>query len=235
MTEIIKYFADESNYKKSKGRTIKYIVYHYTGNINDSALSNCRYFKNKNIGSSAHFFVDDKSIYCSVDPENIAWSVGLGNRKEPYKNMPMFGVITNSNSISIEMCGGKTSYEAPEETIKNAIELGSFLMGVYGLTTNDVFRHYDVTGKQCPAWLIADDKWNKFKERFEEMNYEKFMYYMNMFFNDKSKMSASEWARKYFEYIKELGIMNGTEPKSFVTREELAVVIWRLINKINED
>lgn len=44
---------------------IKYIVVHYTGNNGDTAYSNTNYFRSYR-GASAHYFVDDKSIWQSV-------------------------------------------------------------------------------------------------------------------------------------------------------------------------
>ena len=43
-------------------------------------------------------------------------------------------------------------------------QLVAWLMGRYDLTTDDVIRHYDVTGKDCPKYFVENSKaWSDFK------------------------------------------------------------------------
>ena len=52
-----------------------------------------------------------------------------------------------------------------QETKDTLVHLTAWLIGRYGLTTDDVIRHYDVTGKKCPLYYVEhEDEWNKFKE-----------------------------------------------------------------------
>ena len=55
---------------------IKYIVLHYTANDGDSAYNNAEYYANNIVTASAHYFVDDTTIYQSVPDNVIAWAVG---------------------------------------------------------------------------------------------------------------------------------------------------------------
>ena len=50
-------------------------------------------------------------------------------------------------------------------TIDRAIELTQVLMKEYNVPIANVLRHYDVTGKNCPAPLIDDAKWKSVKDR----------------------------------------------------------------------
>lgn len=228
--QIQQLYAHPSNYSDRRN-VKKYLVFHYTGNVADTAVNNCKYFSEPNRGASAHFFVDDTSIWCSVPPECSAWSVGLGNRKEPYAPSPMFKIVTNSNSISIEMCGSQNSTRASEATIKNAILLGKFLMVKYSIPYKNVYRHYDVTGKQCPAWLVNATSWERFKKLLMEDNtltYEEFTRYMDRYLKELAEKPSGEWAKNCLSYVKSEQLMQDTAPKSFVTREELATVIYRL-------
>ena len=67
------------NYSTRNGNRVKYIVLHYTGNKGDTAKNNVDYFYGGNRGASAHYFVDDNSIWQSVEEYNSAWSVGDGH------------------------------------------------------------------------------------------------------------------------------------------------------------
>lgn len=173
MSYILKeQLAASGNYGGSRNASqIRYLVYHYTGNDGDKAANNAAYFQHNIVKASAHYFVDDTAVYLSVPELKIAWSVG-GNK---YDNADktgggtMYGVITNTNSISIEMCDTIKNgvYQASEATLTNAAALGRKLMEKYGIPIENVYRHFDVTGKHCPSYLINAQKWAEFKKRLE--------------------------------------------------------------------
>lgn len=171
--KLIEQLATPGNYGGSRGASqIRYLVYHYTGNDGDKAANNAAYFQNHVVKASAHYFVDDTAVYRSVPDLRVAWAVG-GSK---YANADatgggtMYGRITNTNSISIEMCDTIRNgvYQASEATLANAAALGRELMAKYNIPLENVYRHFDVTGKHCPSYLIAAGKWMAFKERLEE-------------------------------------------------------------------
>ena len=143
----------------AKNRKIEYIVIHYVGAVS-SAKNNVDYFYDKDRQSSAHYFVDEKSIWQCVEDTNIAWHCG-GAKK-------YFSNSRNSNSIGIELCckkdkAGKWYFE--DKTLENATELVRSLMNKYNVKFENIIRHYDVTHKVCPKPFVDDAKyWNKFKE-----------------------------------------------------------------------
>ena len=144
------------NYSSRNGNSVKYIVLHYTGNKGDTAKNNVDYFYNGNRGASAHYFVDDNSIWQSVEEYNSAWSVGDGHGK--------YG-ITNRNSISIEMCCN-SSGNITEKTETNALELVKYLMSKYNISISNVVRHYDASRKICANWSANNwNRWNNFKSK----------------------------------------------------------------------
>ena len=53
----------------------------------------------------------------------------------------------NSDTISIECCHPDATGKFNQETKDTLVHLTAWLIGRYGLTTDDVIRHYDVTGK----------------------------------------------------------------------------------------
>lgn len=163
-------YANKSNYGGSRSASkIKYIVIHYTANDGDTDEANAKYFKRKNIKASAHYFVDDDSVTMSVPDTIVAWSVG-GGRYKNYKSTggaKYYWKCTNTNSISIEMCDtikdGKIM--ASEKTMQNTAELVKTLMAKYNVPIENVIRHFDVTGKACPAYFVDQNAWNGFKAR----------------------------------------------------------------------
>ena len=224
--------------------SIKYIVIHYTGNINDTARNNCLYYRDAKIQASAHYYVDGQNIYQSVRDNHAAFAVGLGARKEPYIKWPsMWKKITNSNSISVEICGSKNSMEGTPETKDTAAQLVADLLEKYNLTPECVYRHYDVTGKSCPAWAVESPaKWSSFlnlvqnyfnrEEVADKMvdsqeNYEVFKKFMERYLEEKSKEDPS-WDDEAMAYCKGRGLIKDGAGSRPVTRSELATVLWRM-------
>lgn len=151
---------------------IKYIVLHYTANDGDTDESNANFFKTSGRGSSAHYFVDDNSVTRTVPDNYVAWSVG-GNRYSNYKTTggaSLYKTCTNTNSINIEMCDTKRNgkYDVSEKTLLNTIELVILLMKKYKISISSVIRHFDVTGKSCPAYFIDNGIWNNMKKRISD-------------------------------------------------------------------
>lgn len=158
--------AHSSNYgsKRSLAK-IQYIVIHYTANDGDTDEANANYFNGANRKASAHYFVDKDSVTQSVLDNYVAWSVG-GSK---YSNCSstgggkFYGKCTNTNSISIEICDERKNGEIypSAATIENAIELTKKLMKKYNIPASKVIRHFDVTGKACPAYWCGTSAKNK--------------------------------------------------------------------------
>lgn len=163
-----KKLAKRQNYgAKRSTKKIKKIVWHYTGNDGDTDEANGNYFANNKVYASAHYFVDDDSVTQSVPDNYVAYSVG-GSKYPNCKETgggKQYGKATNENTLNIELCDDvKNGKIYPsEKTIGNAIELTKSLMKKYNLSAEDVIRHFDVTGKACPAYWCGsaskDKKW----------------------------------------------------------------------------
>lgn len=154
--------ANRANYGDIRSlNSIKYIVIHYTANDGDTAENNGTYFKNNAIETSAHYFVDSDSIVQSVPDDCVAWHCGALAYRHPE--------CRNANSIGIEICDDvKDGIIYPSaKTITNVLKLVEWLMKKYSIKKENVIRHYDVTGKLCPAyWYGTADKNNKWKTEF---------------------------------------------------------------------
>lgn len=170
MVKITSIPCNKGNYGAQRNiNTIKYIVVHYTANDGDFDTANAKYFQTAGRGASAHYFVDDDSITQSVADNYVAWSVGGSKWSDCNKTGggKMYGKITNSNSISIEMCDTKKDgkVQATETTMSNTVDLIVSLLKKYNLKPDCVYRHFDVNGKHCPAYLMDSKAWTSFKNK----------------------------------------------------------------------
>lgn len=160
------YPCHTSNYRKGRREAIKYIVIHYVG-ATGSALNNVKYYgSTANIGASAHYYVghakENGAVYQSVNDSDCAWHCGA-------ENGMYYHPCRNDSSIGIEICchkDEKGNWYFDPVTVDKAVELTRFLMNKYGITAENVIRHYDVTHKTCPAPFVLDaSAWDNFKER----------------------------------------------------------------------
>lgn len=184
------------NHKKGQTSRIKYIVIHYTGSKAD-AKQQTDYFASGDRGASAHYFVGFKGdIRQSVEDSDIAWHVGSKMYKHPY--------CRNNNSIGIELCSktnasvnvADANWYFEDPTIKMAVELTKSLMKKYKIPIENVLRHYDVTGKCCPAPFVFNTgkhTWDEFKKALmgEEVKV--------------SKKESTDNAKKIWDYLKGKG------------------------------
>ena len=173
--------ADPRNYGGARPASqIRYLVFHYTGNDGDTAAGNAAYFARNSIGASAHYFVDDTTVCRSVPDLRVAWAVGGSKYPSADKTGggTLYGVVTNANSISIEMCDTVRNdvYQATEATMANAAALARQLMAAYDIPPERVCRHFDVTGKHCPSYLVNAAAWTAFKQRLEDEDVVRYRY-----------------------------------------------------------
>ena len=137
-----------------KVNAIKKIVVHYLGNPETTAQENRDYFESlKNLQDtymSANYVVgiNGEIIQCVPDGE-VAWA---SNRANYY-------------SISVENCHHDESGRFTDATYWSDVHLVAYLTEKYDLDRDDIIRHYDVTGKDCPKWYVdRPDEWERFRD-----------------------------------------------------------------------
>lgn len=129
------------------------IVVHYTANPGTTAQQNRNYFEglkdSHQTSASSHFVIgmEGELIQC-IPCNEIAYA---SNDR-------------NSDTISIECCIPDDTGKFTDETYATLVHLVAWLCGRYHLTTDEVIRHYDVTGKMCPKYYVEnEDAWTQFK------------------------------------------------------------------------
>lgn len=135
---------------------IQFIVVHWVGNANTSALANRNYFeslaKTHTTSASSHYIVglNGEIIRCIPDDE-VAFHAG--------------SYSMNRKSIGIEDCHPDWEGKFNEHTYNSLVELCANLCKQYGIDINNVIRHYDVTGKDCPRYYVQHaEAWQQFKQ-----------------------------------------------------------------------
>ncbi len=136
--------CDSRNYTVGRqGNRISKIVVHYTG-TEASAHNNLLYFSRSSAGASAHYFIDrDGTVRQSVSEGDTAWHAGHWG--------------TNLCSVGIEVVSGGADYT--EAQISALSQLVADIRSRCGVSAGNVIRHYDVTGKLCPAPYVSASKW----------------------------------------------------------------------------
>ena len=128
-------------------KRIQNIVVHYTANPGSTAQDNRDYFESlkdqETTAVSSNFIVglDGEIIQCVP-----TWEMAYASNS------------ANETSVSIEMCHPDMSGRFNEETYESTVYLCAFLCEMFGLSEEDVIRHYDVTGKNCPLFFVEDEE-----------------------------------------------------------------------------
>ena len=133
-------------------RKIKGIVIHYIANPESTAQANRDYFENlkdtQTTKASSHFLVglEGEIIQC-IPTTEVAYT---SNDR-------------NVDTLSIETCHPDETGEFTNVTYDSLVELTGWLCWRHDLKTNDVIRHYDVTGKICPKYFVENEgAWEQF-------------------------------------------------------------------------
>ena len=196
----IKQYLTKVNFAKSKTKKNQYIVIHYTANNGDTAMNNAKYFNEIYRGASAHYFVDEREVVRVVSDCDVAWHCGT---KGKYKHPK----CRNSNSIGIELCSRINcagEYYIKSDVVELTELLVADLMKKYKIPLENVIRHFDVTGKNCPRPMVENNKiWVDFKENVKEILTMKKVY--------KKLCDVPDWAKPTIGKLVERGALNGDE------------------------
>ncbi|EAE7519881.1 N-acetylmuramoyl-L-alanine amidase family protein [Listeria monocytogenes] len=143
------------------------IVMHYTANPGASADNHRRYFRDlKERYASAHIFIDDKEAICIIPLNEVAYHANERSCKLTALQASTSyyrGGNANLTSIGIEMCLDKNG-NITAATFNRSVDVAAELCKTYDLTASDIIRHYDVTGKNCPApWVAKPSELTRFR------------------------------------------------------------------------
>lgn len=134
------------------------IVIHYTANPGSTAMQNRDYFEGLKDShatkASSHFIIglNGEIVQC-IPTKEISYA--SNNR--------------NTDTISIECCHPTSEGKFNQATYDSLVHLTAWLCGRFGLTSDDVIRHYDITGKMCPLYYVEhENAWKNLKQDVED-------------------------------------------------------------------
>lgn len=144
-------------------KKIDAIVIHYTANPGATAQNNRDYFENlkngKGTKASSHFIVGLKGEVIQCIPSS----------EMAYANSPR-----NHDTLSIECCHPDSTGKFNDATYKTVVQLAAWLCKAFKVSPDNVIRHYDVTGKDCPKYYVEHpEAWKQMKAdikaRYDEL------------------------------------------------------------------
>ena len=129
------------------------IAVHYVGNPGSSAKANRDYFENL---KDTHSTKASSNFVIGIDGEIIqcvpTWEVAYASNER------------NKDTVSIECCHLDDTGKFTKATYRSMVQLTAWLCMKFDLDEEDVIRHYDVTGKQCPKYFVEnEDAWQNFR------------------------------------------------------------------------
>jgi N-acetylmuramoyl-L-alanine amidase len=152
-------------------QAVKGIVIHWVANPKTTALQNRNYFeglKNNPDGryAGAHFIIglEGEVIQCLLENE-MGYHVGAA--KYTPRALEELSSYPNDCTIGIELCHINWDGEFTPETLSISKELILELCERYNLDRNNIYRHYDITLKECPRYFVThENQWVNFLKNF---------------------------------------------------------------------
>ncbi len=163
MVRIKSMLLTNHNRPKKKIIKLKGIVIHWTANtdVGADALANRNYFNTTNAFASTHYIVDDKQIIRCIPDDEIGYHVGARKYSSLGNDIREGSISPNYFLLGIEMCVNQDGDW--NKTYKSTIELAAHLLKKHSLTIDNLYRHYDITGKNCPKMMLEEEPWSEFK------------------------------------------------------------------------
>jgi N-acetylmuramoyl-L-alanine amidase len=155
-------------------QAVKGIVIHWVANPKTTAEQNRNYFEGLKTGkddryASAHFIIglEGEVVQCLLENE-VGYHVGA--QKYTDRALRELSAYPNNCTIGIELCHTNWEGEFTDKTIMAAHELTRELCERYNLGRNNVYRHFDITGKECPRYFVThEDQWVNFLKNLEQV------------------------------------------------------------------
>lgn len=205
--KLVKTYQTPNYFKNGKVNTCEYILLHHTWK--GKGIDIVKYLCREGSGVSCHYVVDtDGTVYQLADDKKCTWHAGESH----YDGKSSF----NFYSIWIEVVSdGHVFTDTQREATKKLVKK---LMKEHGILSSMVIRHKDVAPwRKRDIW---DNFWNNEFATFAD-------------WQRSLDSKEPDLAPEALEMMK-AGIRNGKRGKEPATREEVAIMIGRLVKKFWE-
>jgi N-acetylmuramoyl-L-alanine amidase len=216
----------------------KALAIHWTANTNKGAdaVANRNYFENHPQNKvSAHYVVDARQVVKCVPEDEMAYHVGANQYTQ--RALKELGSYPNAYAIGIEMCVNSDGNF--RQTYQNTVKLAAEILRRHGWGTGRLWRHYDVTGKDCPRYFVNDAAARSYGFENEATGWDKFRRDVELELKTLEMAEGAEsvfkdivghWAQGNIEHLAEIGVVSGKgggtfDPNSPITRAEAAVIV----------
>ena len=129
------------------------IVVHYVGNPGSTAKQNRSYFAKLAL---THETYASSNFIIGLEGE-IVLCVPIGE-------VAFCSNDRNDDTLSIEVCHPDDTGEFTPESYQALVKLTRWLAEFYELDEENILRHYDIRGKECPRYFVQNpEAWEDFK------------------------------------------------------------------------
>ena len=218
-------YSPNFNPKKRKASQIKFIIFHYTGMITESASLNR--LTNSQSEVSSHYLIKNNGEVVMMVPDlYIAWHAG----KSYWKNFKSL----NKNSIGIEISnpGHNLRYKKfSKKQVQSILKISKFLIRKYKIKKKNILGHSDIApnrkkdpGEKFPWKFLSKHKigfWHNLSTKVLKENRKKKINILGKknFYNNLSKIGYLIKSPKEIKKDKYLNLVSKAFQRRF--RQEL--------------
>lgn len=130
------------------------VVIHYTANPGTDSMANRNYFENlkstHTTKASSHFIIGLKGDIVQCIP---TWEIAYASNDR------------NEDTIAIEVCHPDETGKFTKDSYRALVHLVAWIVCEFNLNSDQILRHYDITGKICPKYFVDhEEQWQSFIE-----------------------------------------------------------------------
>lgn len=167
-----KYLVTENKFSRPNKKRLSTdeIIVHFSQGPGQTALKVRDFLEHRLSYGGYNFLVDDTNILQLTEDEEMAPHVG-GKMTSLFESK--FGKqrfyngysIQNWHTIGVCFCHPDTTGKPTDKTYANLVSVLADLCIRYNKGPDNLYRHYDVTGKDCPAYYVKNfGAWEKLKK-----------------------------------------------------------------------
>lgn len=175
----------------------------------DARIGASQYIIDYNTGEIIQTMPEDEmTFHVGANSYTRLKEIKLGSGNPNYKLVGIECCINKNDKITNDYANKKTNLDLgkPSEVqYKNLVEFSADFLLRHELTIDDLYRHYDITGKACHVYFYKnEDKWEQFKKDvLEEMEVMNMPRYANI-------SEVPEWGKATIQKLIDKGYLAGT-------------------------